>query len=196
VGNHVEVVGWQPSLAEPSEVAETAPPYTTEELFRRHVGDVCRIVSRLLGPQASEADVDDVVQQVFIAADRALPRFRGDSKVTTWLYGISTRVVLHNLRGRRRYRAMIDRFEASIAEAPAPRDPEEALADRDAVRQVWGALLHVAPKKRVVFVLYEIEGMTAREIAEALEISEASVRTRLRRARGELVRRLKKKGVS
>lgn len=194
MGNHGEVVGWEPALVEPSDVAGTAERWTTETLFRRHVGDVCRIVTRLLGPGASEADVDDIVQQVFIQADRALPKFRGESKVTTWLYGIATRVVLHNLRGRRRYRAMIDRFESSMNDRPA-HDPESALADRDAVRKVWGALLHIEPKKRIVFVLYEIEGMTAPEIAETVGISEAAVRTRLRRARGELVKRLEKKGV-
>lgn len=184
-------MGWEPALnlVEPAGRVEE---WTTELLFRRHVDDVWRIVSRLLGPGASEADVDDLTQQVFIAADKALPRFRGDSKITTWLYGIATRVVLHNLRGRRRYRQMIERFEAAQVDVPAPRSVDDRFADREALRKVWSALLHVAPKKRVVFVLYEIEGMTAPEVAATLNISEASVRTRLRRARSEVMARVAK----
>lgn len=171
---------------------QTSGALTLEALFRRHAQDVCRIVSRLLGPAASEADVDDLAQQVFIAIHKALPKFRGDSEVTTWIYGISTRVVLQHLRGRRRYRAMIDRFEAasSFGSAATPTSPEETAAQRQALRRVWGALLRIKPERRVVFVLYEIEGLSAPEIAQALQISEDAVRSRLKRARRELADRL------
>lgn len=165
---------------------------TLEALFRAHVGDVSRIVTRLLGPAASSDDVDDVTQQVFIAIHRALPRFRGDAAVTTWIYGISARVVLHHLRGWRRYRAMIQRFEGSLAFSAAPPGIEETVAHREALREVWGALLRIAPERRVVWLLYEFEGKSTRDIAAALELNEEAVRSRLRRAREELEARLKK----
>src|SRR5262245_37099609 len=83
-----------------------AEPLTLELLFRRHADDVHRIVRRLLGPAASAADVDDLIQQVFLAAHRALPQFRRDAATTTWIYGVASRTVLHHLRSRRRYRLM------------------------------------------------------------------------------------------
>jgi RNA polymerase sigma-70 factor (ECF subfamily) len=192
----VEAMGWQ-SAARMAGAIERDEPWTTEALFRQHVDDVARIVARLMGPHTSEADIDDLVQQVFIAADRALPKFRGDSKITTWLYGIASRVVLHNLRGRRRYKQMIERFEASHASPVASAaTPDEAAAQRESLRLVWSALLRIKPKKRVVFVLFEVEGMTAPEIAAVLNISEASVRTRLKRARHEVMTRLEKTGAT
>ncbi len=170
--------------------AETSLAPTLEGLFRAHADDVARIVARLLGPAASADDVDDVSQQVFIAIHRALPRFRGEASVTTWIYGISTRVVLQHLRGWRRYRAMITRFEASTVFDAAPIGVEETVAQREALRRVWSALLRIAPERRVVLVLHELEGKSTREVAAALELGEEAVRSRLRRARQELEARL------
>lgn len=160
---------------------------TLESLFRDHVGDVHRIVARLLGPAASDSDVDDLVQQVFVAVHSALPRFRGDSKVTTWLYGIATRTVLGHLRSGRRHRRMVETLEAMTALLPAATaHPEDEAERRDSLRRVWRALMSIKPKKRVVFLLYEVEGLTGREIAEALDIRPATVHTRLYHARKEL----------
>lgn len=188
-------MGWQSAL-EIADDVQRSQTWTIDALFRAHVDDVARIVTRLMGPHTSEADIDDLVQQVFIAADRALPKFRGDSKITTWLYGIASRVVLHNLRGRRRYRQMIERFEAAQWGAPEAASVDDAVATRESLRLVWGALLRVAPKRRVVFVLYEVEGMTAPEVAQVLGISEDAVRTRLRRARREVMKLLEKAGAT
>lgn len=171
-------------------LAAATEPLTLEGLFRAHADDVARIVRRLLGPAVSSADVDDVSQLVFLAIHRALPRFRGDAQVTTWIYGISTRVVLNHLRGWRRYRAMITRFESTtLLDAPPP-GAEESYQQREAYRQVWGALLRMPADRRVVLILHELEGKTTGEIAEALELGEEAVRSRLRRARHELAQRL------
>jgi RNA polymerase sigma-70 factor (ECF subfamily) len=166
-------------------------PLTLESLFRTYADDVCRIVARLLGPGASEADVDDLAQQVFLAAHRALPRFRGDSQVRTWMYGITARIVLQHLRGRRRYRAMIERFEAAMELVETPPGLEEEIARRQALHRVWSALLRIKPERRVVFVLFEIEGLSAGEIAAVLGVKEEAVRSRLRRAREDLAARMK-----
>lgn len=168
-------------------VAAPAEGPTVEELFRNHSDDVHRIVARLLGPGAAPADVEDLVQQVFVAVHRALPRFRGDSKPTTWLYGIASRTVLGHLRGRRRHRRMVETLEAMQAVAPAATaHPENEAAQRQALHRVWRALMSIKPKKRVVFILFEIEGLTGKEIADALDIKEATVHTRLYHARREL----------
>ena len=172
------------------DIAAARPTLTLEGLFRAHVDDVHRIVARLLGPAAGSADVDDVTQQVFVAIHRALPRFRGDSAVTTWIYGIAVRVTLRHLRSRRRYRAMIDRFEGSRVFDSAPRGLEETLEQREALRRVWSALIRMKPDWRVALVLYDIEGLSIKEIAEALDLREEAVRSRLRRARADLVKRM------
>jgi len=180
------------AVGEACEAPARAASLTVDGLFRAHVNDVVRIVSRLLGPTASNADVDDLTQQVFIQVHRSLPRFRGDSAVTTWIYGIASRVVLQHLRGRRRYRSMIDRCESSQVFDHSPRGVHETVEQRQALRRVWKVLLRIKPERRVVFVLHEIEGLTAREIGEALDIKEEAVRSRLRRARADLEARLEK----
>ena len=168
---------------------EEAGELTLEGLFRAHAEDVHRIVRRLLGPAATEADVDDLVQQVFLAVHRALPKFRKESKTSTWIYGIASRTVLHHLRGRRRYQVMVSRLE----EEPWPVErPEPKLESRDELRRVWRCLMRIHPKKRVVFVLHEIEGLSGPEIAEMLEVNEATVRSRLHHARRELMAALVK----
>jgi RNA polymerase sigma-70 factor, ECF subfamily len=162
---------------------------TLEAVVCQHGEDVHRIVRRLLGPGSIEADVDDLMQQVFLAVHRALPQFRGDSKTTTWIYGIASRTVLHYLRGRRRYRRMV----AKLEEQPSTEHRTEGqLESRDELRLVWRCLLQINPKKRVVFVLHEIEGFSGPEVAEMLAISEATMRSRLHRARRELMTLLAK----
>lgn len=189
----VEVAAREASLGTSEAHAAARPTYTLESIFRAHARDVWRIVGRLLGPAAPRADVDDLGQQVFLAVHRALPGYRGDSALSTWLYGICARVVLQHLRGRRRHRAMIERFESSAIIEPVP-GVEEAVAQREALARVWRALEQMAPDRRVVFVLTELEGLGAREVGEALGLEEEAVRSRLRRARSELAERLDRAG--
>src|SRR5437667_232075 len=87
-----------------SGAGENAP--ALETVFREHFDEVYRVVGHLLGPSASHSDIDDVTQQVFIAVHRALPKFRGESKLSTWLYAIASNVVLSNLRSWRRQRRL------------------------------------------------------------------------------------------
>lgn len=163
--------------------AGEAEQRTLERVVREHSDDVHRIVRRLLGPAANEADVDDLMQQVFLAAHRGLPHFRGESKMSTWLYGIASRTVLHYLRGRRRHRRLVAKLEEQPS---AVHRTEGQLESRDELRRVWRCLLELSPKKRVVFVLHEIEGFSGPEVAEMLAISEATMRSRLHYARSEL----------
>ncbi len=163
----------------------TASDLTTEVLFRRHFDDVFRIVARLLGPGASEADIEDVVQLVFLQTHRSLPRFRGDAKVSTWLYGIASRVVLTQLRSWGRQRRLERAVEAEL-ETLELQSPEKSAAERQALARVWRGLMKIKPKKRVVYVLFEVEGHSGEAIAEQLGIPVATVWTRLHHARREL----------
>lgn len=154
------------------------------QIFVRHRGDVTRIVYRMLGPSA---DVEDVVQDVFLNVYRSLPSFRGDSKFSTWLYRLATNVTrMHLRRGRSRPRFA----DVEVPEAPrdgAPPDtPESQVEKAERVRALYRLLETLSEKKREVLVLHDLEGVPAKEIAEMAGIPVLTVRTRLFYARREL----------
>lgn len=179
-----------------SRIGVVAPPVierqtlTIERVFREHFDHVYRIVGRLLGPSASSLDVDDLTQQVFVAVNRALPGFRGESTVSTWLYGIASNVVLTHLRGFRRQRRLRRELDLAAATPEHARSPEQAYAEKQELVLVWKRLLSVKPDKRIVYVLYEIEGLSGAEIAVALGVPQATVFTRLHHARREVAKAL------
>jgi RNA polymerase sigma-70 factor (ECF subfamily) len=154
------------------------------ELFRRHRGDVARLVYRMLGPTA---DAEDVVQEVFLQVHRSLGEFRGQAKFTTWLHRVTVNVVLMTRRAAKS-RPIFSRER----EPEADHEPDHSpLPDEDAVRsqrlEAFRRLLDRLPeKKRTVFILHEIEGRSPAEIAEVVEAPVLTVRTRLFYARREL----------
>jgi RNA polymerase sigma factor (sigma-70 family) len=152
------------------------------ELFRRHRGDVGRLVFRMLGPTP---DAEDVVQEVFLQVHRSLGEFRGQAKFTTWLHRVTVNVVLM-VRRAARSRPVF------AGEPVADQEPDRGLLpDEDAARYAriaaFRRLLDRLPeKKRTVFVLHEIEGLAPIEIAEIVDAPVLTVRTRLFYARREL----------
>lgn len=163
---------------------------TLDTLFREHADSVHRLVARLLGPGASTADIEDLVQQSFLAAHRSLPQFRGESRPSTWLYGITARTVYRELRGRSRHRRMVSALEAVALATPEQPSAESLVQSRRELAKVWRVLMEIQPKKRLVLILHEFEGLSGKEIAAALEIKEPTVYTRLYHARRELYARL------
>jgi RNA polymerase sigma-70 factor (ECF subfamily) len=158
------------------------------ELYDAHFEFVHRVAFRL-GTPASE--LDDVVQDVFTIAYRRLDQFEG-GRFTTWLYRICANVV----SARHRHRRVRRVFAALLpwVAAPSPTEaPGRALERDETSRSVQLILERMAPKKREVLVLFELEALPAREIAERLGCPEATVFTRLHHARREfkdLARRL------
>jgi RNA polymerase sigma-70 factor (ECF subfamily) len=152
------------------------------ELFRRHRNDVSRLVFRMLGPSA---DVEDVVQEVFLQVHKSLGEFRGQAKFTTWLHRVTVNVVLM-VRRAARSRPVF------AGEPVADHEPDRGLLpDEDAARHAriaaFRRLLDRLPeKKRTVFILHEIEGQSPAEIAEIVDAPVLTVRTRLFYARREL----------
>ena len=157
---------------------------STEDLFARHFDDVYRMVAHLLGPGASDADIEDLTQQVFVAAHRGRHRYRGEGQPTTWLYGIATNVVLNALRSWRRQRRLVAALEPE-ARSPAP-SPEARTEARAELARVWRCLMHVPPKKRIVYVLHVVEGRSGEQIAQMLGVPVGTVWTRLHHARKAL----------
>jgi RNA polymerase sigma-70 factor (ECF subfamily) len=169
-----------------------------EALVDRLQPRVYRLARRILG-QAHDAE--DVTQQTFLSLIEHIDQFRGESAVATWILRIATNHALKVLRKRRGLptvplEAVADPDD-SYATLPYPgyiaqwRENPEDLAQRAEVRQlVEQALKDLDDKYRVVFVLRDIEGLSVKETAEALGLSEANVKVRLLRARLQLRERL------
>jgi RNA polymerase sigma-70 factor (ECF subfamily) len=153
------------------------------ELFRRHQNDVSRLVARMLG---SSGDAQDVVQEVFLQVFRSLPDFRGKSRLSTWVYRVAVNVVLMHRRANRSRPVL-----ASEDLAPPAADPRP-LPDEEVERSLRVAVLEqlmerLSEKKRTVFVLHELQGLSPLEIAEIVGAPVLTVRTRLFYARRELM---------
>ena len=161
-------------------------PPDLELLFQQYADAVHRLVSRLLGPGAARADAEDLVQQIFLAAHKGLRRFRGESKPSTWLFGIATRTVFKELRNRVRHRRMVAALEAAAVVEPIAWDHGRRFEDRLELVRVWRCLMQISVKKRAVLILHDVEGFSGPEIAELLEINPSTVHTRLYHARREL----------
>ena len=154
------------------------------QLFTRHHGRVTAMCTRLL---ADRGRVDDAVQQTFLEAWRCLHRFEGRSRFTTWL----TRIAIHTCFGLRRRLARLvfvgdTPAEQLIEVEAADRTPEELVLARARESAIRDVLSTLSPKKRTVFVLADLEGMTSPEVAEVLGVPDATVRTRLFHARREV----------
>jgi RNA polymerase sigma-70 factor (ECF subfamily) len=136
---------------------------------------------------ADRSRVDDAVQQTFLEAWRCLARFEGRARFTTWL----TRIAIHTCFGLRRRLARL----VFVGDAPleplceveeAGRSPEQVALTRAREHAIREVLASLSPKKRTVFVLADLEGMTSPEVAEVLGVPDATVRTRLFHARREV----------
>lgn len=164
--------------------------------FQRRVFSVAR---RIVGDQH---EAEDVTQQTFLSVMDHLSDFREEASVATWILRIATNHALKVLRKRRglptvSLDAPSDDSTDSYAAMPHPefiaqwRDEPDRLAQQREVRQLIDAALDELPEKyRVVFVLRDIEGLSVKETAEALGLSEANVKVRLLRARLDLRERL------
>jgi RNA polymerase sigma-70 factor, ECF subfamily len=152
-------------------------------LFVKHRGDVARLAYRMLsGP----SDLEDVVQEVFVQVFRSLKDFRGQSKFSTWLHRVTVNVVLMHRRSARSRPVLTEEApEGRLGDDESPL-PDEDVERRERMRAFQRLLARLADKKRVVFVLHELEGLSPGEIAEIVSAPVLTVRTRLFYARREL----------
>jgi RNA polymerase sigma-70 factor, ECF subfamily len=158
---------------------EAAPPPTFVALYEEYFDFVWRSARRLGVPEAS---LDDVVQDVFVTVYRRLGSFEGRSQVKTWIYGI----LRHTVRDLRRT-ARRKPTEALDHEPPDLRagSPQDAFAKEQGTRLLHAVLLELSEELREVFVLSELEQMSAPEVSAALSLNVNTVYSRLRTARKE-----------
>jgi RNA polymerase sigma-70 factor (ECF subfamily) len=178
-------------LAAGRTAAATAPagrPAALADLhafYLGHVDFVRRAVARLGGPAA---DVDDLAHEVFLVVLRRPDAFEGRSAASTWLYGIAVRVV-----AAARRRARLRRF-LGLDDAPARGEAPDAAGTFEhlaAAETVYRVLERIAERKRTVFILFELEGLSGEEIAAAVGCPVKTVWTRLHHARREFTAGLK-----
>jgi len=154
------------------------------ELFRQYRDTVHRIVFRVMG---HSPDLEDVVQDVFVHVYRSIAKFRGDSKFSTWLYRLAVNVTKMHLRKKRSRPRFVD---AVVPDKPrdseAPVRPDQIAERHMRVDALYALLEKLSEKKRMVLVLHDFQGMSAKEVAELVEAPVLTVRTRLFYARREL----------
>jgi len=175
----------RPAEAEAPPQAE--PPADLARVYQEHFDFVWRSARRLGVPDSA---VDDVVQEVFIVVHRQLASFEGRSSMKTWLFGILRNLVLRHRRSwaRRGREEALEESEVDAGEAGA----DEKLAESQARRVLHALLAGLDDDKRAVFVLADLEQMSAPEIAEATGLKLNTVYSRLRLARAEMERALER----
>ncbi|HEX3790877.1 MAG TPA: sigma-70 family RNA polymerase sigma factor [Pseudonocardiaceae bacterium] len=158
-----------------------------DQLVRRHTPRLYRVALRIV---RDPAEAEDVVQDAWIAAWRALARFRGDSAPSTWLYRVVTNTALAHLRRRRQTLPLAEDFEQTQAD---PRDdgPERSALRGEEVALVLRAVATLEPAQRIPLVLHELEGMSYEEVAEIVGSTVPALRSRLHRARVALLGKLR-----
>jgi RNA polymerase sigma-70 factor (ECF subfamily) len=149
-------------------------------LYDKHFPDVERLVASL-GIVDSEAD--DICQEIFVIIYKNLVRFRGEARLSTWIYRLATREAIRYARRRRLVRGLAELFARDKREEPRPDWSESEAGRRHYLRQLLDRL---PPERRLALVLYEIEGVPVSEIARISDCAENTVWTRLHRARTEL----------
>lgn len=165
------------------ERARTGEVAAFKALFLRHRGDVARLVHRMLG---NAPDAEDVAQEVFFQVHRSLKDFRGQSKFTTWLHRVTVNVVLMHRRSQKSRPVLSEELSADITADESSVAPDEDVDRRMRTRVFLRLLDKLADKKRAVFVLHDLEGVSPQEIAEIVGSPVLTVRTRLFYARREL----------
>jgi RNA polymerase sigma-70 factor (ECF subfamily) len=161
------------------------------QLVDQTSGHIYRVALQILG---SEQDAEDVLQETYIKAFRALPGFEGRSSLTTWLYRIAVNEALMLVRKHNPNQVSMEEGGPSEEEGEVEQMeivdfcclPEGELLTTESRRFLDKAIHSLPPNLRAAFVMRDMEGLSTQEAAEALGISENNVKIRLLRARLKL----------
>ena len=154
-----------------------------EALYRRHHRRVHGVILRLVGHASARAE--DLTQEAFVRAWQALPTFRFESAVSTWLHRLAVNTALMELRARRS-RPWPEDDDEALASVLMPDTAGQAMLGRDLER----AVATLPPRARAVLVLHDVEGWKHEEIATELGMAVGSSKAQLHRARGLLRTRI------
>jgi len=166
--------------------SETAsrPFQDIHDTFRPRV--LCYL-ARLVG----EHEAEDLAQEVFVKVERGLPRFRGDARLSTWIYRIATNAAVDRMRGASARQSAEFRLLDNTREFAEVPSLDQHLMRKD-LHACFGRFVDGLPVNyRAVVVLSEVEEFTDREIADILGLSVRTVKIRLHRGRARLLQELK-----
>jgi RNA polymerase sigma-70 factor (ECF subfamily) len=152
-------------------------------LFRRELNRVYATIYRILGPTR---EVDDLVQETFIAVFRGLAKFRGEARLSTWIDRIAVRVALDHVRTRKATPVPLGVIGDELSDASIPDAQAHA---RDGLRRLYAALSQLSPDARTAFALYAIDGRSVAEVARLVGTTVVTAKVRIWRARRELMKR-------
>jgi len=166
-------------------VGATAP-LTFAGVYGEHAATVARWAARLGGPAA---DVEDITQEVFLVVNRRLAEFRGDGRVSTWLFGITAKVAANERRRRKLRQWWLRLAPAAGDDAPAPGEGAlEQLEKRERRVLFYRALDRLTERHRRALVLFELEEMSVDEVAAHLGLRAGTARVLLHRARAAFLK--------
>ena len=154
-----------------------------QHIFREHVAGVHRHMNLLMGP---DADLEDLVQLVFLNVFKSIGRFRGQSAFSTWLFRITVNVARQEIRVRGRVR----RLKTAVSDVEKTRPKKEAKTpERELLtrQQIYRSLDKLSWKKRETFILYCYEGYSLDEISGLLDSTISTIGSRLQAARREIM---------
>jgi RNA polymerase sigma-70 factor (ECF subfamily) len=163
-------------------------PRAFEELVRAYQHRVFGVALRMLG---GRADAEDVAQEVFLRVHRAIGEFRGEARLSTWLYGITSNLCLNRLTSADRTRMHRD-HEAVMRAASDAADAASAVERSEVEAALRQAIAELPDDRRIVVVLRDLEGLSYDEIAQALALEPGTVRSRLHRARLDLKNKMER----
>ena len=158
-----------------------------EELVIAYQHRVFGVARRMLG---NAAEAEEIAQEVFLRVHRAVAEFRGEARLSTWLYAITSRLCLNRLASSDR---RLRRDDADALErAPAPGDAAAHLERSEVEAALQDAIAGLPDDRRIVVVLRDLEGLSYEEIARVLDLELGTVRSRLHRARMDLKAKLER----
>jgi RNA polymerase sigma-70 factor (ECF subfamily) len=164
--------------------AQAGDPAACRALLGFYQGQVFALLGRMLGRRGQRNTIEDLAQETFLRAFRALPGFdrSGPARLSTWLLTIATRLALDQLR-----RAPLPLLPLAAAQGRAAAErADDGVVRRGLAAAIAGAVERLSPEYRAAFVLRECHEMECSEIAAVLEIEPDTVRSRLARARAAL----------
>jgi RNA polymerase sigma-70 factor, ECF subfamily len=172
-----------------AELAADGDARAFSELFARYRRELRLHAYRIVG---SHEDAEDLTQETFLSAWRMRGSFQGRSSFKSWLYRIATNTCFSALEQRRRRRPAAAHEVGALEElASTEAEPDAELAGKETIELVFlVAVQHLPPKQRAVLIARDVLGWSAKETADVLDSSVASVNSRLQRARATLRKQL------
>ena len=172
--------------------ARTGDAEAFEQLIEPHVGRLYNYLARMVG---DPADAEDLTQDAILRVHRAIGSFRGGATFQTWLYRIATNIAVDALRRRARRSARVSSLDDPLQAEQGlvarevrdtRRDPQQLAEASELTAEVLKAIDQLSPKLRAVVMLFDLQGLTYDEIAQALALPLGTVKSRLFNARSRL----------